>query len=46
MTRHISPSLRLENHIVIQKEEEVPEGDSMVEVIIFLKEEEEAEEER
>jgi hypothetical protein len=27
MIRHKSPRLRLENHIVTQKEEEVPEGD-------------------
>jgi hypothetical protein len=38
--------VRLKNHIVTQKEEEVPEGDRVVEEIIFLEEEEEAEEER
>jgi hypothetical protein len=43
MIRHRSPGLRLENHTVTQKEEEVPEGDNMLEGILFLKEEEEAE---
>jgi hypothetical protein len=43
MIRHRSPRLRLENHTIIQKEEEVPEGDNMLEGIIFLEEEEEAE---
>jgi hypothetical protein len=42
MTRHRSPRFRLENHTITQKVEEVPEGDSMVEEILFLKEEEEA----
>ena len=46
MIRHKSPRLRLENHIVTQKEEEIPKGGNMVEEIIFLEEEEEAEEER
>jgi hypothetical protein len=46
MTRLRSPKLRLESFIVIQREEEVPKGDSMVEGIIFLEEEEEAEEEK
>jgi hypothetical protein len=46
MIRHKSPRLRLKNHIVTQKEEEVPEGDNMVEEILFLEEEEEAEEEK
>jgi hypothetical protein len=41
MIRHRSPRLRLENRIVTQKEEEVPEGDSMVVEMIFLEEEEE-----
>jgi hypothetical protein len=35
MTRNIRPRLRLENHKVTQKEEEVPEGDSMVEGMTF-----------
>jgi hypothetical protein len=38
--------VRLKNHIVTKKEEEVPEGDRVVEEIIFLKEEEEEEEEK
>jgi hypothetical protein len=46
MIRHRSPRLRLKNHTVTHKEEEVPEGDNMVEEIIFLEEEEEAEEEK
>jgi hypothetical protein len=46
MIRHKSPRVRLKNHIVTQKEEEVPEGDRVVEEIIFLEEEEEAEEEK
>jgi hypothetical protein len=46
MIRHRSPKLRMKNHIVTQKEEEVSEGDSMVEETLFLDEEEEAEEER
>ena len=41
MIRHRSPRLKLKNHIVTQKEEEVPEGDNMVEGILFLEEEEE-----
>jgi hypothetical protein len=36
----------MKNHIVTQKEEEVLEGDSMVEETLFLDEEEDAEEER
>jgi hypothetical protein len=46
MTRHRSRRLILENHTVTQKEEEVPKGENMVEEMLFLKEEEEAEEER
>jgi hypothetical protein len=46
MTRLRSPKLRLESFTVIQREEEVPKEDNMVEGIIFLEEEEEAEEER
>jgi hypothetical protein len=46
MTRHKIPRLILENHIVTQKEEEVPEGDNMVEGMIFCEKEEEVEEER
>jgi hypothetical protein len=42
MTRYKNLGLRLENHKIAQKEEEVPEGDNMVEEMIFLKEEEEA----
>jgi hypothetical protein len=38
--------VRLKNHIVTEKEEEVPKGDRVVEEIIFLEEEEEAEEKR
>jgi hypothetical protein len=45
VTRHIKPKMRLRNHTVTQKEEEVPEGDKMVEEVL-LEEEEEAEEER
>jgi hypothetical protein len=41
-TRQRSPRVRLENHIVTQKEEKVPEGDKVVEEIFFLEEEEEA----
>ena len=41
MIRHRSPGLRLENHTITQKEEEVPEGDNMLEGILFLEEEEE-----
>jgi hypothetical protein len=41
MIRHRSPRVRLKDHIVTQKEEEFPEGDNLVEEIIFLKEEEE-----
>ena len=46
MIRHRSPRLRMKNHTVTQKEEEVPKGDNMVEGMCFLEEEEEAEEER
>ena len=45
MTRKRSPILRLENHIVTQKEEEVREGDKEVKEIL-LEEEEESEEEK
>jgi hypothetical protein len=38
--------VRLKNHIVTQKEEKVLEGDIVMEEIVFLKEEEEVEEER
>ena len=46
MIRHKSPRLRLKNHMVTRKEEEVLEGDSMVEETLFLEEEEEVEEEK
>jgi hypothetical protein len=46
MTRHRIPKVRLRNHIVTLKEEEVLEGDRMLVETIFPKEEEEAEEER
>jgi hypothetical protein len=46
MTRNKIPRLRLENHTMNKKEEEVPEGESIVEKMIFLEEAEEAEEER
>jgi hypothetical protein len=46
MIRHRSPRLRMKNHIITQKEEEVTKGDSMVEETIFLEEEEEAEKEK
>jgi hypothetical protein len=46
MKRHKIPRLRLENQKVTRKEEEVPEGDSIIEGFFFLKEEEEVEEER
>jgi hypothetical protein len=45
MTRHINPKMRLRNHIVTQKEEEVLEEDKVVEEII-LEEEDRLEEER
>jgi hypothetical protein len=38
--------VRLKNHIITRKEEEFLEGDRVVEEILFLQEEEEAEEER
>jgi hypothetical protein len=38
--------LKLESITARQKEEEVPEGDTMVEETLFLEEEEEAEEEK
>jgi seryl-tRNA synthetase len=41
-----NPNLKLESITVIQKEEEVPEVDNMVEETLFLEEEEEAEEEK
>jgi hypothetical protein len=46
MTRHRSPRLRMKNHIITRKEEEVPEGDRVVEENLFLEEEEEVEEEK
>jgi hypothetical protein len=46
MKRNKIPRLRLENLIVTQEEEEVPEGYNMVEGMFFLEEEEEATEER
>jgi hypothetical protein len=46
MTRNKIPKVRLKNHIVIQTEEEVIEGERVVDEIIFLEEEEEAEEEK
>jgi hypothetical protein len=42
----ISPKLRLESITVRQREEEVPEVDTMVEETLFLEEEEEVEEEK
>jgi hypothetical protein len=42
MIRHKSPGLRLEKYTITQKEEEVLEGDNMLEGILFLEEEEEA----
>jgi hypothetical protein len=45
MTRHKNPKMRLRNHIVTRKEEEVPEEDKMVEEVL-PEEEEEAEEEK
>jgi hypothetical protein len=38
--------VRLRNHIVTLKEEEVPEGDRVVAETLFLEEEEQVEEER
>jgi hypothetical protein len=46
MPRHIIPKVRLKNHMVTQKEEEVPKGDGVVEEIIFLEKEEEAKQEK
>jgi hypothetical protein len=46
MLRHRSPKVRLKNHIITQKEDEVPKGDNIVVETIFLKEEEEAKEEK
>jgi hypothetical protein len=46
MTRLRSPRLRMESFTVIQRGEEVPKQDSMVEGIIFLEVEEEEEKER
>jgi hypothetical protein len=45
MKRHIKPRMRLRNHTVTQKVEEVSEGDKVVEEIL-LEEEEEGEEEK
>jgi hypothetical protein len=39
MTRHINSRTRLRNHIVTQKEEEVPEEDRMVEEFLLEGEE-------
>jgi hypothetical protein len=44
MIRHRKLRMRIRNHIVILKEEEVPKEDRLVGEIIFLKEEEEVEE--
>jgi hypothetical protein len=41
MTRHKNPKMRLRNHIVTQKEDEVPEEDTMVEEVLLEKEAEE-----
>jgi hypothetical protein len=46
MIRHRSPRVRMRKPTVTQKEEEAPEGDNLVEEIIFPEEEEEVEEER
>jgi hypothetical protein len=46
MTRHRSPKVRLRNHIVTLKEEEVPEGDRLVVETLFLEEDEEVEEDK
>jgi hypothetical protein len=45
MTRHINPKMRLRNHTITWKEEEVPEEDRVVEEVL-LEEEEETEEEK
>ena len=44
MIRHRKPRMKLRNHIVTLKEEEVPEEDRLVGEILFLEEEEEVEE--
>jgi hypothetical protein len=46
MTRHRSPKVRLRNHIVTLKEEEILEGDRVVVETLFLEEKEEVEEEK
>jgi hypothetical protein len=46
MTRHIIPKARRKNHIVTLKEKEVLKGESSIVGIIFLEEEEYAEEEK
>lgn len=44
MIRQKSQRLRMRNHIVDYKEEEVPEGENLVVENLFLEEDEEAEE--
>jgi hypothetical protein len=44
MTRHISIRMRMKNHTVNHKEEEVPEEDRAVEEVLLEEEEEEEEE--
>jgi hypothetical protein len=46
MTRHISPKVRLRNHVVTLREEEVPEEARVVVETLFLEEEEEVEEDK
>jgi hypothetical protein len=41
-----NPNLKLESITIIQKDEEVPEVDNMVEETVFLEEEEEVEEDK
>jgi hypothetical protein len=40
MTRHKNPNMRLRNHIVTRKEEEIPKEDKMVEEVLTEEEEE------
>ena len=46
ITRLQIPKMRMESFAVIQREEDIPKGDNMVEGILFLEAEEEEEEER
>jgi hypothetical protein len=45
MIRHRNPKMGLRNHTITPKDEEVPEGDKVVEGVL-LEEEEETEEEK